>query len=72
MVIHNFYVFGTHTRPAETHAELVVHADAMRPGSITLEHRRTPQPPYCRSAPKTPGISSRRNEKNQKVRSSLA
>jgi hypothetical protein len=48
VIIHDLDVLGTTGRPAEAHAELVVHPDAVLPGAVTLERfkpiaRRHPQ-----------------------------
>jgi len=37
MVVHDLDLFGTGGRPAEAHAELVVHPNTVLPGAVTLE-----------------------------------
>lgn len=37
MIVDDLYIFGACGRPTETDPELIVNADAMLPGAVTLE-----------------------------------
>jgi len=41
VVVHNLNVYRTAFRPAEAHAKLVVHADAVLPGTATFQRLQT-------------------------------